>query len=341
MDDAIPRELERICLKALARRATERYPTARDLADDLRHFLGQPQAAPGVASALWAVDAGGADAARSPARHSSPPAPIKVVPKGLRAFDAEDADFFLDLLPGPRDRNGLPDNIRFWKTRVEATDPDDTFAVGLIYGPSGCGKSSMVKAGLLPRLDESIVPVYIEATAGRDGGPVVGGPRQALARRAARRRALQGVAGGRAAAGGALPPGQEGADRAGPVRAVAARACRTSPMPSWCKPCAQCDGERVQCIVMVRDDFWLAVSRFLQELEIRLVEGDNSAAGDLFDLDARPQGAGRVRPGLRRTAGEGRRADEGTGCLSRPGRVRLGAGAQGHLGAAGAVRGDG
>ena len=30
-----------------------------------------------------------------------------------------------------------------------------------------------------------------------------------------------------------------------------------------------CDGERVQCIVMVRDDFWLAVSRFMKELEVR------------------------------------------------------------------------
>ena len=36
------------------------------------------------------------------------------------------------------------------------------------------------------------------------------------------------------------------------------------------KALRQCDGAHVQCIVMVRDDFWLAVSRFLQELEKRL-----------------------------------------------------------------------
>lgn len=40
-----------------------------------------------------------------------------------------------------------------------------TFSVGLIYGPSGCGKSSLVKAGLLPRLSEDVIPVYVEATA--------------------------------------------------------------------------------------------------------------------------------------------------------------------------------
>ena len=39
IDDTIPKELERICLKALAKRATERYTTARDMAEDLRHFL--------------------------------------------------------------------------------------------------------------------------------------------------------------------------------------------------------------------------------------------------------------------------------------------------------------
>ena len=32
----------------------------------------------------------------------------------------------------------------------------------------------------------------------------------------------------------------------------------------------QCDGEHVQAVVMVRDDFWLAATRFMTELEIRL-----------------------------------------------------------------------
>src|SRR4030095_3006953 len=47
----------------------------------------------------------------------------------------------------------------------------------------------------------------------------------------------------------------------------------------------QCDGGRVQCVVMVRDDFWLAVSRFLRDLEVQLLEGHNIALVDLFDLD--------------------------------------------------------
>ena len=45
----------------------------------------------------------------------------------------------------------------------------------------------------------------------------------------------------------------------------------------------QCDGTRIQCLLMVRDDFWLAVSRFMQALEERVAEGENARLVDLFD----------------------------------------------------------
>ena len=44
-DDDIAREMERVRLKAMAKRASERYSTAKDLADDLRHFLAGASAA--------------------------------------------------------------------------------------------------------------------------------------------------------------------------------------------------------------------------------------------------------------------------------------------------------
>ena len=166
VDDAIPKELERICLKALSKRASERYTTAKDFADDLRHFLAHATEAEKssmgrrflVILPLRRPFSPGADTSLRPAAHQDRP-------KGLASFDAHDADFFLELLPGPRDRDGLPDSIRFWKTRIEETDADNTFSVGLIYGPSGCGKSSLVKAGLLPRLADHVLTVYVEATA--------------------------------------------------------------------------------------------------------------------------------------------------------------------------------
>ncbi|WP_206028770.1 serine/threonine protein kinase [Thalassoroseus pseudoceratinae] len=176
-DDRIPKELERICHTAMAKRATDRYTTAKDFAEDLRLFLQEQTAIQGgdsqgaiVSSASETLAAQGGSTKEqnvvSPATESNTldSQHVKIVPKGLRSFDAQDADFFLELLPGPRDRHGLPDGLRFWKSRIEESDPDNTFSVGLIYGPSGCGKTSLVKAGLLPRLYDDVIPVFIEAT---------------------------------------------------------------------------------------------------------------------------------------------------------------------------------
>ncbi len=269
LDPTLPWELERICLKALRKRASERYQTALALAEDLRHYemlLLRP----------------GATVARAAAEPRLGP----IVPRGLRSFEAADADFFLDLLPGPRDRNGLPESIRFWKARLEGDDPDEPLRVGVIYGPSGCGKSSLVKAGLLPRLADSVIPIYVEATPDDLETRLLNGLRRrcpglpatlGLTATLAYLRRGAGVAAGRRVvfvldqfeqwlqARGSAPPGE---------LALALR---------------QCDGERVQALVLVRDDFWLAVSRFMRDLEIPLVEGRNIGLVDLFDpAHARP-----------------------------------------------------
>jgi serine/threonine protein kinase/formylglycine-generating enzyme required for sulfatase activity len=285
-DETIPKELERICLKALAKRASERYTTARDLADDLRHFLEQSTEEEKLAlrSGLPAGATPPATAtATIPAPSPTPPAsdspPIRIVPKGLRAFDAHDADFFLELLPGPRDRDGLPDGIRFWKTRIEETDPDNTFSVGLIYGPSGCGKSSLVKAGLLPRLSDDVIAVYVEATAEDTEARLLNGIRKRCAALPAGLSLRETLAAIRRGQG--VPTGKK-------VLIVLDQfeqwlhARRGEEDTELVQALRHCDGGRLQCVVLVRDDFWLAVSRFMQALEIRIVEGENARLVDLF-----------------------------------------------------------
>jgi serine/threonine protein kinase/formylglycine-generating enzyme required for sulfatase activity len=281
IDDTIPKELERICLKALSRRASDRYTAAKDMADDLLHFLGdqsdmqRPPSTERLSASLPPI------AATQPSASAFGSQPIKIVPKGLRSFDAHDASFFLELLPGPRDRDGLPDTIRFWKTRIEERDADHTFPVGLIYGPSGCGKSSLVKAGLLPHLSDDILVVYLEATATETETRLVNGLRKrcpALADNLSLKATL-----GALRRGEGIPAGKK-------VLIVLDQfeqwlhAKKDQENTELVHALRQCDGVHLQAIVMVRDDFWLAVSRFLRELEIRLLEGQNSALADLFDV---------------------------------------------------------
>jgi len=60
---------------------------------------------------------------RSPPRDpTSDDLVIRSIPKGLRSFDRNDADFFLQLCPDPATREGLPESVRFWMTRIESTD---------------------------------------------------------------------------------------------------------------------------------------------------------------------------------------------------------------------------
>ncbi|MGE5191392.1 MAG: protein kinase domain-containing protein, partial [Deltaproteobacteria bacterium] len=316
LDDAIPRELERICLKALAKRTSERYTTAKDMADDLRAAILQTSSPASVAASGTArhtqTDVESRSQAPAPAHsvginltagqsqsrtavESSSDLGVRVIPKGLRSFDAQDAEFFLELLPGARDRTGVPDSIRFWKARIEETDADRTFSIGLLYGPSGCGKSSLVKAGLLPRLAEHVTAVYVEATPEASEARILAGLRREL-------------------------PGLPEGDLVETLAALGRGEClpakqklvlfidqfeqwlathREEREPSLVRALWTCDGARLQTVVMVRDDFWMSVTRFMDELEVRLVEGTNSAAVDLFS----PRHARRVLAAFGRAYG--------------------------------------
>ncbi|HKI18632.1 MAG TPA: serine/threonine-protein kinase, partial [Isosphaeraceae bacterium] len=255
IDDTIPKELERICLKALSKRASDRYATAAEMADDLRLFVQTDAKAP------------------EPAK--------SIVPKGLRSFDQDDAGFFLELLPGPRGRDGLPESIRFWKSRIEQPEADQAFRVGLLYGPSGCGKSSLVKAGLLPRLEKHVVTVFVEASGQDTETRLLNGLRKAVpglhaesalgSSIAALRRRSVPIAGRKVLL--VVDQFEQWLH--------AKRGEETSELVAALR---QCDGEHVQALLMVRDDFWVATSRFMEAVDVKLVEGWNTALVDLFDL---------------------------------------------------------
>ena len=326
IDENIPKELDRICTKAISKRAVDRYSVAKDMAADLRAFLTDEHdsvasfAAPAVhsnahsptptprlnndsgsaANANLGLGSGSRNTAATGSATGSASATktaLRIVPKGLRSFDACDSDFFLDLLPGPQGRDGLPESVRFWKTRIEIHNPEQTFSVGLIYGPSGCGKSSMVKAGLLPRLDRLITVVYLEATSDKTETSLINSLRRRfpdLPQSLSLSQTLATIRQGKCLRGGEK------------VLLVLDQfeqwlhATRANDNTELVQALRQCDGEHLQCIIMVRDDFWMAATRFMRELEIPLVEGHNSAAVDLFP----PRHAQRVLSAFGRAFGE-------------------------------------
>jgi eukaryotic-like serine/threonine-protein kinase len=286
IDDTIPKELERICLRALLKRVSERYSTAKDMAEELRLFLQTRggEVWPAAAAGLMSPPAGSTletAPLQSTSRQSgSDQRPIKIVPRGLRSFDEHDADFFLELLPGPQDRDGLPDSIQFWKRKIEQIDPDVTFKVGLIYGPSGCGKSSLVKAGLLPRVAKHVLQVYIEATPEETEARLLKGLPKVCPELPRELGLVESLA--KLRKGRVLPAERK-------VLLVLDQfeqwlhAKRGQENTELVAALRQCDGEHVQAIVMVRDDFWLAASRFMADLEVDLVPDRNIALVDLFD----------------------------------------------------------
>ena len=77
---------------------------------------------------------------------------LKIVPKGLRSFDYRDADFFLELLPGACNRDGISESVGFWKSRIEERNADQTFAVGMVYGPSGIRNRNPIAETLIVSL---------------------------------------------------------------------------------------------------------------------------------------------------------------------------------------------
>lgn len=256
----VPVELERICLKCLQRRRADRYSTVADLAEDLR---------------IWRQVGG------RKVRDDAVSAVTAIVPQGLRAFEARDHRFFLELLPGPRGRDGLPESLQFWKQAIESPHPDLRLAVGVWHGPSGCGKSSLVRSGLLPCLAPGVVPVYVEASALQTESRLMSALRlrvPQLPHDGTLPEALAAVRDGRVAINGhklLLVLDQFEQWLQGGSSSL--------PEGELLDSLRQCDGQRLQTLLLVRDDFWPQLLRLMDRLEIPLQSQWNTVAVELFE----------------------------------------------------------
>jgi serine/threonine protein kinase/formylglycine-generating enzyme required for sulfatase activity len=302
-DPNIPKELARICMRALAKPTSERYQNILDMEADLLEFLKtklhkSPQAARSTQRAskttgkaeleqTLAAKSGQTDTSGNTPDSGSSVQHSPVVPKGLRPFESRDSDFFMRLLPGPYDRFGMPESIRFWKAKLESRRDEDTFSVGVMYGPSGCGKTSLVRAGLLPRLSGDVIPIYVEATGNgtekailhaitslieipktifdnkADGNVEQDLPRVfAWLRRQSRKKVIIVV------------------DQ---FEQWLFSHSSTLEQSGLTQALRQCDGAQLQCLLMVRDDFWMSVTRLMRALDLTISENKNASSVDLFD----------------------------------------------------------
>ena len=227
--------------------------------------------------------------------------PIKVVPKGLLSFDKNDADHFLELLPDYPGQGNLPGSIEYWKSRIEETQVDLTFRVGVIYGPSGCGKTSLVKAGLLPRLSNNILTVAIEATPDDTEARLLTG----VQTRCPDLPKNLGLVDSLAALhwDGAFPPGKK-------LLLVLDQfeqwllAKRGQENTELVNALRHCDGNRVQAVIMVRDEYYGPTDPLQRELGIEFRRNLNSFRVEPFSqpharkvLAAFGRGSERLREG--------------------------------------------
>ena len=207
---------------------------------------------------------------------------VKIVPKGLRSFDADDADFFLELLPGPR-RDGLPESIHFWKFRIEETDAGqdlhrgrDLRAERLRQVVPGQGRAA-APAG------RGRAPGLHRGHAGETEARLLKGLRKAFPDLPTDLGLVDSLSA--VCRDWARSSDEESPHRPRPVRAMAP--CRSGRRGHGTgrRPAAMRRRATSRRLVMVRDDFWMAPTRFMRDAGDRpCSRSQNVAAVDLFDL---------------------------------------------------------
>jgi serine/threonine protein kinase/formylglycine-generating enzyme required for sulfatase activity len=270
LNPQVDNELQRIVMKCLEPLIRQRYDSASQLLEDLT---------------LWFEDrAKEAGTKRTRELHLSPlnspvPASPRMGNRGLQPFTELDGEAYLPLVPGQRDRNGIPESINFWRRWVESDDPDLEYPVGILYGPSGSGKTSYIRAGLFRHLSPHVCRVYIESRPGN------------LAERLTRSIESQI----RSESGESslrdllhrLRSGQS-SHRFRKLLIVLdqfeawAHTATLEERIELAEALRQCDGRGIRALVVTRVDFWSGVTELLHWLEMPIQEGRNVAAVELL-----------------------------------------------------------
>ncbi len=293
----IPDSLERLCLKCLSKRMTDRFQSAKQLSETIAKI--EADATIHIASAIvrsipetdYESQITHTATHRSASTQESQPVRVEkksssmsdfselrgLVPRGLRAFSAEDSSYYHRLIPGPYDLEGRPAILNYWLTWIENAEQNADHCVGVIYGASGCGKSSFVLASLIPSLSPAIKTVYFNFTVKNPVRSLV----QVLHERFPHTKAFAEL------------PHIFGAIRSRdePFKVLFVFDQFEQYLINthidldhvMVQAIRQCDGEKIQAIILVRDEFWTEISQFMQLMESSLLDGINASNHPLMN----------------------------------------------------------
>lgn len=287
----VPRELERICLKMLSKKVSDRYATATDLSEELQYWdstTSQLHSKSGLVN-VNQLETTSATSPSDTAQASEPASTVRsldlenvaVVPHGLRPFDATDSDFFRYLLPGARNRDGIPDSITFWVHRIINRNEGETFRNGVLMGPSGSGKSSLMRAGVLPLVEKEVLAIYLEAK-----------PESLEQDLAKQIRKHFGFLGASDSLQEILTRVRQHIGSRGTKKLVLIvdqfeqwlNVHREDQITDFHESLRQCDGSNLQAVLLVRDDFMVGLSSFLDQVEELLLQNQNFATVEPFGV---------------------------------------------------------
>ncbi|MGI9518419.1 MAG: SUMF1/EgtB/PvdO family nonheme iron enzyme [Pirellulaceae bacterium] len=150
----------------------------------------------------------------------------------------------------------------------------------MIFGPSGCGKSSFVRAGLIPRLAHEIKAYYVDCT-NPDLTTSLAAQLEPLTDLDDEHPDLPSV----------IRNIRQHRDPAVDGKVVLV----LDQFEQWLERCPDysqhdltealrhCDSATIQCLILVRDDFWMNMSEFMRCIERKIEEGKNALSLPLFD----------------------------------------------------------
>lgn len=251
----VPLELSRVCLRCLAKEPEKRYRSAGELVNALRRWqkstpLRVPEANPeGLPTS-------------------------RLIPPRFQPFGAMDSGVYLNLLPPPAAGATLTSPIAFWKERLEERGTERVLRLRalLLSGPAGVGKSSLLRAGVLPRLAPFVRPVVIEAERGETSARLW----------AALVRHDEEFPSDLPLADGLRWLCDRAREKQTKLLLIVDHFERYLHEPGDDAQLAEvlsvCDGVRLQCVFVVRDESTRSASRWLDRHGVPIVEGENHLA---------------------------------------------------------------